>query len=153
MPPAPVDATYATGVSSSEATLHAEIDPLGNDTHYHFQYGTQSCQANPGACTDIPAPPGEDIGAGEEDVQREVKLVGLIPDTIYHYRVVDANILGGTEGPEHTFTTQPEEPGAFALSDGRAWEMVSPPDKGGAPVEALTARRRGRSLPPKTAAR
>ena len=57
VPPAPVDATYATGVGATEATLHTQINPLGNDTHYYFQYGTQSCQANPGACTNTPAPP------------------------------------------------------------------------------------------------
>ena len=136
VPSAPVDATFVTGVSSSEATLHTQINPLGNDTSYNFQYGTQSCQANPSACTENPSSP-EDIGAGKEDVQREAKLTGLTPATTYHYRVLDSNSLGGTEGPERTFTT-PEQAGSIALSDNRAWEMVSPPDKGGAPVEALT---------------
>ena len=68
----------------------------------------------------------------------EVKLCGLVPDTVYHYRVLDCNWLGITEGPEQTFTTQPATAARFALPDGRAWEMVSPPDKRGVPVEALT---------------
>ncbi len=135
VPPAPVDASYATGVSSREATLHTLINPLGHDTVYYFQYGPQSCQTDPAGCTNIPVPP-KYIGAGNEDVAGEVQLSGLAPDTTYHYRVLDSNSLGATEGPEHTFTTQEE--GAFALPDGRAWEMVSPPDKRGAPVEALT---------------
>ncbi len=138
VPPAPVDATFATGVSSSEATLHTQINPLGHDTHYYFQYGTQSCQANPGTCTNTSLPPGEDIGEGTEDVQREVKLNSLTPDTTYHYRVLDSNVLGTTEGSERTFTTRQEATAAVALPDNRAWEMVSPPDKQGAPVEALT---------------
>ena len=133
---APVDATFVTGVSASEATLHTQINPLGHDTSYYFQYGTQSCQANPGVCTNVPSSP-EDIGAGTEDVEREVKLTGLTPGTTYHYRVLDSNSLGGTEGPERTFITT-EEAGSFALPDHRAWEMVTPPDKGGAAVEALT---------------
>jgi DNA-binding beta-propeller fold protein YncE len=137
VPSAPVDATYATGVSSSEATLHAEINPLGHDTHYYFQHGTQSCQTNPGACTDTPLPPGEDIGEGKEDVAGEVKLSGLKPGVTYHYRVVDSNSLGMTEGSEQTFTTGSVAT-SFALPDDRAWEMVSPPNKHGAPVEALT---------------
>jgi hypothetical protein len=137
VPPAPVDATYATELSATKATLHTLVNPLGNDTHYYFQYGTESCQAIPGACTDVPAPPGEDIGSGTEDVAGEVKLSGLTPGTTYHYRVLDANTLGSTEGSEHTFSTREEE-ATFALPDGRAWEMVSPPDKGGAPVEGLT---------------
>ena len=137
VPPAPVDASYATGVGSDEATLHALINPLGNDTHYYFQYGTESCEANPAVCADIPAPPGADVGAGEGDQAEMQTLTGLAPDTTYFYRVLDSNTLGVTEGPQHVFTTRPEEASAFALPDGRAWEMVTPPQKG-APVEALT---------------
>jgi phosphodiesterase/alkaline phosphatase D-like protein len=137
VPPAPVDAIYVTGVGSTEATLHTQINPLGNNTHYYFQYGTQSCEGNPNACTDTPGPPGEDIGEGSEDVAREVALAGLQPDTTYHFRVVASNSLGTSEGPDRMFTTQ-QEPGFFALPDKRAFELVSPPDKGGAPVEALT---------------
>ena len=134
---APIDATYATEVGATEATLHTQVNPLGNDTHYYFQYGTQSCQASPGACTNVPAAPGEDIGSGQEDVAKSIALSELAAHTTYYYRVLDANSLGTTEGAEHTFTTQ-EARGSFALPDNRAWEMVTPPDKGGAPVEALT---------------
>jgi hypothetical protein len=137
VPSAPVDATYASGVSASEATLNARINALGHDTLYYFQYGTQSCEANAAACTDSPSPPGEDIGAGSEDIARELKLTGLAPDTTYFFRVLAANALGITEGPEQTFRTQ-QQAGSFALADSRAWEMVSPPDKQGAVVEALT---------------
>ncbi len=136
IPPAPVDATYATNITPSGATLHTQINPLGNDTTFYFQYGTQSCQANPGACTNAPSP-SQDIGGGETDVEGKVQLSGLEPSTTYHYRVLATNSLGTTEGAERTFTTQ--EPEAVAvLPDGRAWEMVSPPDKQGAPVEGLT---------------
>ncbi len=137
VPPAPVDATFTTAVTASTATLDTRINPLGHDTHFYFQYGTQSCQQNPGACTSIPAPPGIDIGAGETDQAEAQAITGLSPDTTYFYRALDSNSLGTTEGPEHTFKTRPEEPAGFALPDGRAWEMVTPPDKG-APVEALT---------------
>jgi hypothetical protein len=133
---APVDRTFVTGVNATHATLHVEINPLGHDTHYYFQYGTQSCKTNPPACTMMPTPPGEDIGEGTQDVAGELALSDLTPGTTYHYRVLDANTLGLTEGPERTFHTPPEE--AFALPDNRAWEMVSPPNKQGAPVEALT---------------
>jgi hypothetical protein len=135
--PAPVDATFATGVSTSEATLHARINPLGHDTRYYFQYGTQSCHDNAGACAGTPAPPGNDMGAGSEDIEGEVMLDGLAPGTTYHYRVVASNSLGTSEGPERAFTTSMERE-ALALPDGRSWEMVTPPDKGGAPIEALT---------------
>ena len=137
IPPAPVDASYATGVDATEATLHTEINPLGNDTTYYFQYGTENCQTHPQACTDSPTPPGTDIGAGSEDVAESLPLSGLTPDTTYYYRVLAINILGTTEGPQHTFKTQTPV-STFALPDDRAYEMVSPPNKHGAPVEALT---------------
>ena len=135
--PAPVDQSYATAVGSTTATLNAQINPLGNDTSYYFQYGTESCAENPGSCTDTPAAPGEDIGAGIGDVARSVALSGLSPNSTYFFRVIASNTLGTTEGPEHTFTTQ-EPTSTFALPDNRAFEMVSPPNKAGAPVEALT---------------
>ena len=119
------------------ATLQTQVNPLGHDTTYYFQYGTESCKANPAACTTMPTPPGTDIGAGEADQPGSIEAQELRPGTTYHYRVVAHNSLGTSEGIEHTFMTQ-QSSNVFALPDGRAWEMVTPPDKHGAPVEALT---------------
>jgi phosphodiesterase/alkaline phosphatase D-like protein len=130
---APVDASFATGIRESEASLHALINPLGHDTTFYFQYGTESCQANPAACADVPLAPGDDIGAGETDHEVTTQLSGLAPQTTYYFRVLASNALGTSEGPEHTFVTA-----GVSLPDHRAWEMVTPPDKGSAPVEALT---------------
>ena len=87
--PAPVDATYVTAVSATEATLNTLINPLGHDTTFYFQYGTEPCQPDPTGCIDVPVPPGTDIGAGEVDVPESQLLTGLAPATIYHYRVLD----------------------------------------------------------------
>ena len=134
--PASIEAESATGVSSSEATLHAVIDPRGHETTYQFQYGTESCKASPGSCTELPSAPG-DLDSGETDVPESVQLQGLKPDTTYFYRVLATNAVGESEAIERAFTTSaPSTP--FVLPDGRAWEMVTPPDKHGAPVEALT---------------
>jgi phosphodiesterase/alkaline phosphatase D-like protein len=138
VPSAPVDATYATGISATGATLHTLIDPLGHDTHYYFQYGAQSCQSDPSACTDTPLAPGTDIGAGAEDIAGEAQLNDLGPATTYYYRVVASNSLGDTDSTERTFTTQQQPANSLVLPDSRSWELVTPPDKGGAPVEALT---------------
>ncbi len=132
-----IESEYTTGISASEVVLHTQINPLGNDTHYYFQYGTESCQANPGACTDTPIAPGTDIGAGGAGIAESAELKGLTADTSYDYRVLASNTLGTSEGAEHTFTTQPAEPPS-GLADNRAWEMVSPPDKHGAAIEGLT---------------
>jgi phosphodiesterase/alkaline phosphatase D-like protein len=137
VPPALIDSESTISVGSTSAVLQTEVNPLGNDTKYYFQYGTKACRSEPSACTDIPSPPGADIGSGETDVFQSEHIEGLKPATTYHYRVLVSNTLGTSEDGEHTFTTQ-AAPTPFALADNRAWEMVSPPDKQGAPVEALT---------------
>lgn len=136
VPPALVEGEHAAEVSAAEATLQTQINPLGHDTVYHFEYGTTSCGAIPGSCTEVPDSPA-DIGSGEAPVPESVLLTGLRQNTTYYYRVVATNSLGTAVAPERTFTTQ-EAARPFALPDGRAWEMVSPPNKHGAPVEALT---------------
>lgn len=136
VPPA-LTSSWATEVNATEATLNAEVNPLGNETTYYLQYGPEACAPNPGACASSPAPPGEDIGSGEAAVTKTLKLTNLQPDSTYHFRVVAINSLGETASTERTLST-PKPAQAFALADDRAWELVSPPDKEGAPVEALT---------------
>ncbi len=138
VPPALIEGTAATGVGASEATIEAQVDPLGHETTTYFQYGTQPCQPDPSECASLPAPPGEDIGSGEAPIPRSEHLTGLQPGTKYYYRAVAINGLGVSEGPERTLTPQPGAAPPFALADGRAWEMVTPANKHGAPVEALT---------------
>ncbi len=136
IPPALIT-VYATEVTPTTATLGATINPLGHDTTYYFQYGATPCAPHPEACTSTPTPPGKDIGAGEEPVGANLAPAGLTPDTTYYYRVIATNSLGDATSSEHTLTTpRPVQP--TTLPDNRAWEMVTPPDKGGAPVEALT---------------
>jgi DNA-binding beta-propeller fold protein YncE len=123
-------------VAATTASLAAQVKPDGPDTTYYFQYGTGSCSAAPASCTDLPAPPGLDAGGGFNVQRADVYAQGLLPGTLYHFRVVATNELGTTEGPEATFTTQSAGSG-FALPDGRVWELVSPADKLGAGFLAL----------------
>jgi phosphodiesterase/alkaline phosphatase D-like protein/DNA-binding beta-propeller fold protein YncE len=138
VPPALITGASTTAVTSSEATLQAEINPLGHETTYYFQYGTAACKPDPEACQSAPVAPGQDIGSGEALIPESVTLHDLVPATTYHYRVIAINSLGVGEGPEQTLTTQASEM-RFALADDRAWELVTPPNKHGAPVEALTS--------------
>ena len=136
VPPALIDSESVAQVSSNAAVLQGEINPLELPTTYYFQYGTENCKERPADCTDLPTPPAS-IGSGNSDQAVSVALSELQPATTYHYRVLASNTLGVAEGTLHTFTTPPAQ-ASFALPDGRAWEMVSPPDKHGAPIEALT---------------
>jgi hypothetical protein len=132
VPAVRIDGEFATQVTSSSASLKAEIDPLGADTHYYIQYGFESCSQHPMACVTVPSPEG-DIGAGESDVLVGTHLQGLAPATTYDYRVVARNHFGIVEAPDRSFTTQSAE-AASGLPDGRAYEMVSLPNKDGAEI-------------------
>ena len=135
--PPVVDDVSSENLTPSSVELRAQIDPHGGETEYYFQYGTSDCQENPSSCAEVPVPPGK-IASGFGDQSVSVEVSGLAPASAYYYRVLASNALSptpvqGVPSP-NTFTTLPS-PGA--LPDGRAWEIVSPPDKHGGAIEAL----------------
>jgi hypothetical protein len=135
VPPALIAPESVSDVTAESATLHAQINPLGTDTRYHFQYGTSSCAASPSSCTDTPSVSGIDIGSGEEYQGVATHIQGLVPHTTYHYRVVATNAFG-TSAVEQTFTTQ-QAGEELLLPDNRTWELVSPPNNNsGAAIES-----------------
>ena len=118
--------------SATETVLQAQLDPNDLATRVRIEYGTEA-----GAYTrSMPEVNVDAAGAGQTAT---FELTGLEPGVTYHYRVVAENVLGeGAEaaiGPDQTFATQPV--GSFSLLDGRAWELVSPPNKHGASIESI----------------
>jgi len=135
LPPVSIDATLATSVSATAATLAAELNPHGRATTYHFEYDTTPYAEGEGPHGT--STPTASAGSGGLDVLRSAQIQGLQPLTTYHYRVVAENSLGTSVGPDRTFATQ--SPFASALlPDGRGWEMVTPPNKHGAAIQPLT---------------
>ena len=141
LPPFRIDATYATEVSATAATLGAEINPLGDPATYHFEYLTQAQYVEDGESFSGPNTPASTpeagAGSGNADVTRSAQVAGLLPSTSYRYRVVVANAIrpAGVPGPVRSLTTQGA---ASLLPDSRGWEMVTPPNKHGAPIEPIT---------------
>jgi hypothetical protein len=132
-------------VASDAASLDATINPNGLPTSYYFQYvdpateGVASTEACPptgtAKCPTIPATP-EALGSVPGDQNVSQRAQSLAPSSTYHYRVVVVSEPPGGPAepfaePDRTFTTEPSGSG-FALPDGRAWELVTPPDKHGA---------------------
>jgi DNA-binding beta-propeller fold protein YncE len=124
-------------VAATSATLNAQINPLGSETTCEFQYVTEASFQSTGYDAAVSLPCAAALGSGESNVEVNPRhLQGLVPHTVYHYRVIAFNSLAppeGLNGPDQTFTTQ--GPGGFTLPDGRQWEMVSPPQKEGALIE------------------
>jgi NHL repeat-containing protein/WD40 repeat protein len=115
--------------ASSVMTLKGQVNSAGVSTHDYFEYGSGSCAAS--ACTKTPATDAAEAFGGQE---ASVQLQGL-PPGIYHYRLTVENSSGTVHSAEQVFTIVATQSG---LPDGRAWEMVSPPRKGGAEPEAIT---------------
>lgn len=87
----------ATGIGRDVATLNGAVNPNGQNTVYHFDYGSSTSY---GLRTgDAPA------GAGVTSVAAAAGLTGLAPGTTYHYRLVAASPKGATNGRDRTFTT------------------------------------------------
>ncbi len=119
---------YATNVTSSSATLNANVNPLGAGTEYRFEYGTS---ASHGSVVTGNA------GAGSASELISAHLQGLMEGGTYHYRITVSNEFGTVVGSDRAFTTQIAG-GELALPDGRAWDLVSPQNKKGALIEPFT---------------
>jgi hypothetical protein len=139
-----VSATAASGVTSTFARLSGDVAPFGADTSYQFQYLTEEqFKANGESFADASAVPASpvDVGSGGEagDLVEAVsqQVGGLAPGTTYRVRLVASNEAGVSEGEAtggggemaRTFTTEPAV--SQGLSEGRAYELVTPPDKEG----------------------
>jgi hypothetical protein len=125
-----------TEISSASARLIAQIDPDGADTMYRFEYASG---------TEYKPVPGGEGNAGSGATTLTISAQeqeGLQPATAYHFRVVVTNSIETVDGDAVYFTTQPLA-SVFALPDGRAWEMVSPPNKDGAEIENRHTREGG----------
>ncbi len=140
-PPVVVDA-WAINVATTSAELKGIVNPNGSPTSVRIQYVSQArYEANLAVVP--PQPPftggsyepasGVALGSGEAAVEFTRPLSGLAVGTGYRYRVVATNGFGTVEGPTRSFATLAT--GSGGLPDGRAWEMVSPPDKGGGEVQ------------------
>ena len=128
----------ATEVTANSAVLHAQINPVGFETEYLFEYGSTPEYGNK-----IPVSL-ESVGAGSEPVEVTQKITGLTSGITYHYRVIAKNEWGSAESPDTTFDFAPptcpnahvrQQTTASYLPDCRAYELVSPSVAGAALLE------------------
>lgn len=142
-----IQGTSVSGVTTTEAVLHAEVNPGGADTTYHFEYLTldeyeEAGETFAGAAQ---TPESASIGSDFTYHQAEAPIEGLAEDTPYRFRVVATNEkspVGGTVGPVralHTSATPVSEAdtcpnvavraqqGSQYLPECRAYEIVNKP--------------------------
>lgn len=125
----------AKKITTQSGELHAEINPGFEETSYRVEYGPGDCEVI--SCATAA---GEESLGGLKFAGAVVKISGLKPETVYHYRFIAENALGEVKGEEKTFstyalveTTNDKCPNALArkqtraagLLDCRAYELVS----------------------------
>ena len=102
-----VDGESTSAVTSTAATLEAQVNANNESTTYVFEYSTeQSAGVLQGTIVTVPAAPGGPLeGFGDQTASAPTEP--LLPDTTYFYRVVATNATGTTDGPvsETGFTT------------------------------------------------
>lgn len=124
---AKVDGESVLNVASTSATFAGQVNPDGGDTTYRFEYGLSSSYGQSVS---------GNAGAGDIDVEVAAHPQDLNPGSTYHYRLVAESALGMVAGEDRTFITQTPTSSA-GLPDGRAWEMVTPPNKQGSSLRAI----------------
>jgi 6-phosphogluconolactonase len=103
--PLPIVVTgSASGVGQSSATVSGSVNPNGQATTYHFDYGTTTAYGEQAPAPDASA------GSGSSAQPRSANLTGLSSNTTYHFRIVAMNSVGTGEGLDQTLKTLPNAP-------------------------------------------
>ncbi len=94
-------------VTATGASFSALVNPNGSPTNAYFQYGLDLKYSKPGASgpnyTNSTTP--QPIGGDFANHSVLANVSGLVPNALYHVRLVATNGGGTTFGPDETFTT------------------------------------------------
>lgn len=140
-----IGAVWVTDVTSTSAVLRAEVNPQESNTHIRFEYlSLAAYDANLAGGHDgfdgarsVPSSAGIGVGTGNNAIKVSFTLAApgnpLTPSTTYRFRAVASSEAGTAVSTARGLRTQGNAPPS-GLPDGRAWEMVSPVDKGGGSI-------------------
>ncbi|TMK38865.1 MAG: hypothetical protein E6G56_12935 [Actinobacteria bacterium] len=87
----------ANSITDTNATVTGTVNPSGQATTVSFQYGTTTAYGSQSAS--------QTVGAAPRNQAVSATLGGLLPGTLYHYRVIATNPSATTAGADETFTT------------------------------------------------
>ena len=145
--PPKVAARSALPILYDEATLRAQVDPAGLLTSYRFEYVTEAEYEAEGF-TSAQTTPAVELPAGEEAVAVETPVTGLAEGTTYRFRVLAESEDGTSTGETLGFATLQRQPAqecanaeyrtglSAKLPDCRAYELVTPAQTAGTPLDA-----------------
>ncbi len=84
-------------ISYATAGLTGSVNPNEENTSYYFQYGPTRAYGSQTAISDVPS--------GKSAVNVKLAITGLLPITVYHYRLVAVNGSGVATGSDRTLLT------------------------------------------------
>jgi hypothetical protein len=112
-------ATVLTGaptVSPTGAGFSGSADPNGLATTASFQYGLDPKYSGGGPVVYTNSTPAQTVGSDFVSHVVSASVSGLVPNALYHVRLVASNSAGSSFGPDVTFTTgKLPPPGSPAL--------------------------------------
>jgi hypothetical protein len=157
-----IETESASNITSTGATLEAQINPNGLETTYQFILEGRLAGPRGGGMTcgipcetgefRIPAPPGEIAASSEaHSVSVDLSEAGLTlrAGERYRFRVDATSSAGSAEGPVQAFATPSPEPGPTPLDPPSAGSSPGPSPLANLPPAASSARLGGRHLPPR----
>ena len=112
-----VSVLSARDVTQTSAKLRGSVNPNGQATKYHFEWGTSTSYGN--------VTPERDAGSGKTSVSAEETIGNLTPGTTYHYRLVATNPTGTSQSSDKTFTTTAISVTAPTASTGSASNITA----------------------------
>ena len=101
-------ATVVTGAPSVTATgagLTGSVNPDGLATTASFQYGLDPKYSGGGPVVYTNSTPAQNVGSDFATHIVSASVSGLVPNAVYHVRLVATNSAGTAFGPDVTFTT------------------------------------------------
>jgi hypothetical protein len=93
----------AENVTRTGAKMKGHFTGNGEETKYYFEWGPTTAYSSGKSAV----PPGDSVGEPTGLFPLEYNATGLLPDTLYHYRVVATNSKGTSPGNDKTFKTLP----------------------------------------------
>ena len=94
----------ALSITQTSATLNATVNPNGGEvSSCKLEYGPAQSYGSSAACSPSP-------GSSGSAVAVSAAVVGLSPNTTYHFRIVATNAGGTGTGSDGTFKTLPNPP-------------------------------------------
>ena len=94
--PPTVTTSGTADLTSSTATLLGTVNPNEGTTFVFFEYGLNTAYGSATASVGI--------GNGNQPADVTLPVTGLVPGTLYHYRLVASNSLGSSFGGDMAFT-------------------------------------------------